>query len=121
MTRRYSSGVIWWTGAKTDTIASLTQMSMVPHSDATRSAAAATALASETSSGMIIGMPPAARISHAAPSSPAKSRAISATRARSAPNARAMARPTPLDAPVITTTLSSSLTFARANRLPPTR
>jgi hypothetical protein len=112
VTRRNSAGVVSSAGANTDTIASFTQMSSCPHSATTRSAAANTAGASLTSSGSTSASEPALRTSAAAASKASSVRAMSATFAPCRANSRAIARPTPDDAPVI------AATFPFSNRSP---
>jgi len=84
-------------------IASFTQTSIGPHSRSTRSAAASTADSSATSVGSTIASPPACSISRFAASRPSIPRATRATRQPFSPKRRAVARPTPADAPVMTT------------------
>jgi hypothetical protein len=105
VTRSYSSGVISLTGEKTLAIALLTHTSIGPSVASTRAAAASTCAASPTSVGMTTARPPAASTSRRAPSSPAWPRASSPTEAPRRANAIAVARPTPAEAPVMTTTL----------------
>src|SRR3954464_9255620 len=94
-------------GEKTDTIALLIQMSVGPNFCSTVAAACSTASGSDTSSGSTSASPPNDSISRFAASSPSRPRAMSATRAPRRPNARAVARPTPAEAPVMTTTSRS--------------
>lgn len=105
MTRRYSAGVVSITGENTDAIALLIHTSMGPNVASTAAAAASTASASATSQGRTSPSPPAASTSRFAPSSPSRPRARSPIRAffRFA-RAWTIARPTPADAPVTTTT-----------------
>src|SRR5579872_1818007 len=104
VTRLYSSACISFAGEKTEAIALFTQMSIGPNSCSTDAAAFSTASASATSSGRVIALPPADSISRFAASSPSTPRAIKPTLAPCFPNSRAVARPKPADAPVITTT-----------------
>jgi hypothetical protein len=78
----------------------LTQTSIGPSFSSISSAAFSTASESATSSGTMSARPPAA-------SSRSGARAISAIEALSSANRRTTARPTPADAPVTTTTLTS--------------
>src|SRR5437764_242255 len=83
-------------------IASLTQIAIGPKISSTLAAAASTWSASATSVGRTSALPPSSSTSRRAPSNPACPRA---TRPRWAPRlakARAMARPTPAEAPVTT-------------------
>src|SRR5215207_3174985 len=95
------------TGAKTVSIALLIQTSMPLQRASIACAAASTAAASATSSAHTKLLPPSSSTSRAALVNASSLRASSATRALRLPNARAMARPTPLEAPVTTTTCSS--------------
>src|SRR3954469_15265346 len=104
VTRLYSSAFISLTGEKTEVIALFTQISMGPNCSSTFAAAASTASASATSVGNTSAEPPAASISRFAPSSPSTPRANNPTLAPLLPKCRAMARPSPADAPVTTTT-----------------
>src|SRR4051812_47281619 len=72
--------------------------------------------ASATSTGSGNATPPALTTSRRAPSSPARPRASSATRAPRRANAIAVARPTPADAPVTTTTRSVMETAGATRR-----
>src|SRR5438270_7598909 len=101
-------------GEKTESMALLTQMSIGPNVRSTSSAACSTAFSSATSSGSTIASPPSSSISRFAPSSPSLPRAISPTFAPRFPNARAAARPTPADAPVMTTTSGDCMLIQRA-------
>src|SRR5690606_19784960 len=87
----------------------VTQMSIPPQVATTSLAADWTASKSDTSSGKTRALAPRRWSSDSVASSPSLPRAISATLAPSAPKARAIARPTPLDAPVTTAILPSSL------------
>src|SRR4051794_3027816 len=79
-------------------------MSIGPRASSTAPAADLTASQSARSVGSTSARPPASSISFFAPSSPSRPRAISAIWAPSCANLRAIARPMPDDAPVITTT-----------------
>src|SRR6266542_1677692 len=85
-------------------MASFTHTSIGPSSASTRAAAASTRSKEATSTGIGSPSPPAASTSFAAASSPSRPRASNPTRAPLVPNAIAVARPTPADAPVTTTT-----------------
>src|SRR5262245_24749347 len=98
------------TGDSTETIALLIQISIGPNSRSTASAAASTASGSAMSVGRTRALPPASSTSRRAPSNPSRPRANSPILAPRFANARTVARPTPADAPVITTT-SGSLGF----------
>src|SRR4051794_36231232 len=102
--RLNSSASISLNGAKIVAIALLTQMSIGPRASSTAPAADLTASQSARSVGSTSARPPASSISFFAPSSPSRPRAISAIWAPSCANLRAIARPMPDDAPVITTT-----------------
>jgi hypothetical protein len=104
--RRKSAESMSLSGEKTVAVALLTHTEIGPSSRSTWSAACSTASGWLTSTGSASGVPPAARTSSAAPSSPAWPRARSATRHPSFANSLAVARPTPADAPVTTTTRS---------------
>jgi hypothetical protein len=106
------------TGEKTVTIASLIQISMPPRSAAIASAAANTASASATSSGTTMALPPSRSTSPRTASSASRSRAISARWAPARANRRAVARPTPADAPVMTTVDCDKFFDVRAILLP---
>src|SRR5947207_2191431 len=93
-----------WNSAKTVVIALLTQTSIGPKASSTAVAADCTASQSATSHGSTSGLAPACSTSRAAPSSPSRPRAIRPICAPSRANRRATARPTPADAPVMTTT-----------------
>src|SRR5437588_3997217 len=105
-------------GEKTDSMALLTQMSIGPNARSTSAAACSIAFSSATSSGKTMASPPSSSISRFAPSSPSLPRAISPTFAPRLPNARAVARPTPADAPVMTTTSGGCMRSRRARRGP---
>src|SRR2546423_5531598 len=79
-------------------------MSIGPNSRSTASAARSTWSASATSVGRIKARPPNRSTSRRAPSRPSRPRASSPMCAPSRAKARAVARPNPADAPVITTT-----------------
>ena len=83
----------------------LTQTSSGPNSPSTAAAAASTASGSATSVGTTRARPPSASTSRRAPSRPSRPRASRPTLAPCLANARAAARPTPAEAPVIATTL----------------
>src|SRR5215217_7633152 len=117
VTLRNSSGVISLTGENTDVIALLTHTSMGPRSSSVLSAAASTASASETSVRTTSALPPAGSTSVLAPSSPSRPRARRPTRAPRLAKATAVARPTPAEAPVITT--SSGVPFCLSMRSHP--
>src|SRR5262249_44231884 len=81
-------------------------------------AAASTASASETSASTIKALPPSFSTSYLAPSRPSFPRAINPMRAPSfVANSRAIARPKPADAPVMTTTLSALLVFIEQSHI----
>src|SRR5690349_8664537 len=98
------------TRANTDAIASLTQTSIGPSSASACSAAASTCVASATSVGMTSAVPPSRRTSSAAACSASSLRATSAMRAPRLANSRAVARPTPAEAPVRTMVWVEGLT-----------
>ena len=104
MTLRNSSAVTRSSGAKTETIASFTQTSIGPSSRSTNVAARSIAAASLTSTGSAKAWPPSASTSVTAASRPSCPRASMATDAPSVAKALTAARPTPADAPVMTTT-----------------
>ena len=110
VTRRNSSAEICWNGANTEVMALLTQTSTGPSVDSTSSAAASTAAQSATSSGRTRARPPSASTSLPAASNPSRPLAIRQTDAPCWANARAAARPTPAEAPVITTTRRAAMT-----------
>src|SRR5574338_1382138 len=89
---------------KTDAMALLTQTAIGPKWCSIIAAACSTASASATSHGIAIASPPRSCTSRLAASSPSIPRAIRPMRAPSLAKRRAVARPTPADAPVITTT-----------------
>src|SRR4051794_38202756 len=97
-------------------IASLTQTSMSPSSLVARSAAASTCAASATSVGMASARPPSSRTSRAAASRASSLRATSATASPRLANSRAVARPMPADAPVMTVTMPERLPRMAAPR-----
>src|SRR5918999_1157581 len=105
VTRWHSAGVIACTGENTDTMALLTQMSIGPNLSSTAAADASTWSASATSVGRTRAWPPAASTSRRVPSSPSCPRASNPMCAPCRANAWAVARPTPAEAPVMTTTL----------------
>src|SRR4051794_31537290 len=105
-------------GEKTESMALLTQISIGPNARSTSAAACSTAFSSATSSGRTMASPPSCSISRLAPSSPSSPRAISPTFAPRFPNARAVARPTPAEAPVMTTTSGACMRSERARRAP---
>jgi hypothetical protein len=82
-----------------------TSTSTRPHNSSTRSTAASTSAATRTSAGSVSARPPSRSTSSATLTSSAARRASSATDAPRRPNSNANARPMPLDAPVIKTTL----------------
>src|SRR5579875_33619 len=104
-----SAGSTSQLGENTVVMASLTQTSMGPSSASARPAAASTSAASATSADSTKGRPPARRPSSAAVSSPAASRAMSPTSKPRSAKRRAVARPTPAEAPVTTATLRSGM------------
>src|SRR5690348_10074406 len=104
VTRSTSPGSSSLTGEKTDTIALFTQTSIGPSSRSARSAAASTADASATSVCRTRARPPSPSTSRLAPSRPSMPRAISPTSAPLRAKARTIARPSPAEAPVTTTT-----------------
>jgi hypothetical protein len=87
-------------------MALLTQMSMGPSEVSNASAARMRTLSSATSPAKIWAVPPSDSISALVSSRAAASRAISPIRAPARAKRRAVARPTPALAPVITTTRS---------------
>src|SRR5207249_8262861 len=97
------------TRRSSDLIALLIQMSISPNSASIRAAAASTLSAPATSTGMTSAFPPSFSTSLRAPSNPSMPRAIKPMRAPSFANLCAVARPTPADAPVITTTSARAL------------
>src|SRR6478735_2109217 len=97
--------------ANTEVNASLTQTSMGPISASTRAAACSTAWWSAVSTLIVRAWPPRSRTSRAAASRPALPRASSTTWSPSPANRRALARPMPPDAPVMTTTRGLFLGF----------
>ena len=100
-----SAGLTSQAGANTVVMASLTHTSIGPSSSSTRVAAASTWSNWLTSVGQDQG-PAAGRLTSAAAASrPASPRASRATSKPCSAKARAVARPTPADAPVITATL----------------
>src|SRR5215813_356893 len=103
VTRRNSSEVISLNGEKTETIALLIQTSIGPNSCSTVAAAFSICSGLATSTCKISARPPRASTSARAPSRPASPRESSATHASCFANSRAVARPTPAEAPVITT------------------
>ena len=105
-------------GEKTESMALLIQMSIGPNARSTSAAACSIAFSSATSSGRTIASPPSSSISRFAASSPSLPRAISPTFAPRFPNARAVARPTPAEAPVMTTTSGGCMPDQRARRGP---
>src|SRR5512143_2121536 len=92
------------TGENTEAIALFTQTSIGPNASSVRVAAASTCSQLATSVGSTSARPPASCTSRAAASRPSRPRATSAMCAPSRANRRTAARPTPADAPVITTT-----------------
>src|SRR4051812_1992673 len=96
-------------GANTDVIAQLTQTSIGPSSSSTCAAAASTASASATSTPIASPRRPAASTSLAAASRPSYPRARMATSSPFSAKARTVARPTPADPPVTTTTRPSGI------------
>src|SRR3954451_3890208 len=108
VTLRYSSGSISQNGANTEVIALLIHMSMGPRSRSTRWAASSTAVASAISTEIArVAAGPSLASSFSAAASRSSSRASNATRSPRAANACAIARPTPADPPVTTTTLTA--------------
>src|SRR5437868_8523539 len=104
VTRLNSSALISLMGEKTDAMALFTQMSIGPKVDSTRSAAASTCAGSATSTGSTTARPPVASTSRFASSRPSVPLATSPIHAPCFANSRTVARPTPADAPVMTTT-----------------
>src|SRR5579859_6730222 len=102
----------------TDVIALFTQISIGPSSSSTCWAAASICAASATSTLSASALPPAASTSRRAPSRPSLPRAIRPTHAPCFANSLTVARPTPADAPVITTTslLPTSLLRSSSTR-----
>src|SRR4051794_3806326 len=94
-------------------IAFETHTSIEPNASSTVVAASCTWSKSATSVGSTSAVPPAASTSRAAASSPSRPRASSATRAPSRANRSTIARPTPLVAPVTTTTSLIGVLLAR--------
>src|SRR3954453_9281349 len=94
-------------------------MSIGPSSSSAACAAASTWSASATSVGRTRALAPSSSISVAAPSSPASPRARSAILAPSCANRRAVARPIPPEAPVMTTTSSMLSIFRPAGEAKP--
>src|SRR3954449_11688497 len=101
---RNSSGSTAANGLKIVAIASFTHASIGPSSTSTCSAAASTAWGSATSVGIASPLPPASATSRSAPARPSSPRASKATVVPSRASSIAVARPTPADAPVTTTT-----------------
>ncbi len=89
-------------GPKIVAIALLTHTSMRPHRASTAAAAASTCASSATSVGIASASAPACSTSRRTPSRPRSPRASKAIRAPGRANARAVARPMPPDAPVMT-------------------
>ena len=104
VTRLNSSGSISSIGENTDVIALFTQTSIGPNSRSTFSAALSIAAGSATSAGRTSARPPPCSISFFAESRRSWLREMSPTDAPCSPKSRAMARPRPAEAPVITTT-----------------
>ena len=105
MTRVNSSGEMSTNRAKTEVNASLTHTSMGPSSASTVSAAALEGLVvGGVDADRQGGAAGAADLAAAAASSPVLPRARRATRSPRAANMRALARPMPPEAPVMTTT-----------------
>jgi hypothetical protein len=110
---RNSSGSIRMNGLYIDTMALLIHRSMRPNARWAASAAACTSSKRLTSAATTRARPPRCSTSRLAPARPSRPRAISTTRAPRSPSSRAVARPTPPDAPVTTATvLWSTLMFA---------
>lgn len=109
ITRLSSSAVVSFTGAKTDVIALLIQMSMGPNAFSVSIAACSTWSESATSAGTTTARPPAISTSRRGCSSRSRSRASRPICAPRRANARAVARPTPADPPVISTTSAGRL------------
>src|SRR5437763_4935888 len=95
-------------------MASLTRPSIGPRVRSISTAAASTASASATSSGTAWARRPASTTSRSALRRPSSPRASRPTWAPAAVNARAVARPTPAEAPETTTTASSSFALTTA-------
>src|SRR2546429_1680301 len=85
-------------------MALFTQISIGPNSSSTRAAASSTFSALATSTANTSALPPSCSTSLRVASSPAGPRAIKPRSAPRRAKARTVARPTPADAPVITTT-----------------
>src|SRR5215211_6475075 len=90
-------------GARTVTMALLTHTSIGPSSASAAAAAASTCSGSATSAGSASARAPSPSTSRRAPSSPSRPRAIRPRFAPRSANSRAVARPTPAEAPVMTT------------------
>jgi GH15 family glucan-1,4-alpha-glucosidase len=102
--------------ANTVVIAALTQTSIGPSASSAAAATASTACGSAMSAGNATASAPAASASPRAASSPSRLRATSASATPGAAKRRTVARPMPLDAPVMTTTSDMDASRTRRRR-----
>ena len=99
-----SSAVISWAGERTESIALLIQTSIGPRVSSMIRAADSTSPVLETSTGRMTASPPAASTSSRRVNARGAFAQVIRYERHFVPNSRTVARPTPADAPVITTT-----------------